>query len=215
MSENDRSSGGNKKILMTGFEAFGEESVNPASQLAQEFDGVEKNGYEVIGKKIPTVYGESSEKVEELIEEYEPDIVLHVGLANGTHGIRVERVALNMEDARIEDNAGNEPTDEKIEEKGPLAYRTTLSDREIVEAVKDEGIPSYLSYSAGTYVCNHVIYSTAHYVETNDLDIDYVFIHIPLLPEQAVDKKENPPSMGIETMKRAFETVIETITEDS
>jgi len=104
--------------------------------------------------------------------------------------------------------------DKTIAEDGPLAYRTTLPTRKIVEAVKDEGIPAFLSYSAGTFVCNHVIYSTAHHVNTNDLPMDYGFIHVPYLPEQAVDKNTRPPSMSKETIKRALKTTIKTITKD-
>ena len=149
-----------------------------------------------------------------MIDEHKTDAVLHIGQANGTHGIRVERIAHNIDDARIEDNEGNQPEDQTIAEDGPLAYRTTIPTKEIVKAVKDEGIPSFLSYSAGTFVCNHVIYSTAHHVDKNDLPIDYGFIHVPYLPEQAVDKNTRPPSMSRETIKRALITTLKTITKE-
>ncbi len=215
MQEKSSTSKKIKKLLITGFDAFGGESVNPASEVVLELDDTEINDYQVIAKEIPTIYGESSKKVIEMINEVEPDIVLHIGQASGTHGIRVERIALNLDDARIEDNKGNQPEDEIIAEDGPLAYRVTLPTRKIVEAVKDEGIPSFLSYSAGTFVCNHVIYSTAHHVNTNDLPIDYGFIHVPYLPEQAVEKNTRPPSMSKETIKRALITTIKTITKDA
>jgi len=214
MKERSRTSGKIDKLLITGFDAFGGESVNPASEVVLDLDDLEINDCQIIAREIPTVYGESSEMVREMIDEFEPNAVLHIGQASGTHGIRVERVALNLDDARIEDNEGNLPEDEIIAEDGPLAYRITLPTREIVEAVKDEGIPSFLSYSAGTFVCNHVIYSTAHHVNKNDLPIDYGFIHVPYLPEQAVDKDTRPPSMSKETIKRALLTTIKTITTE-
>ncbi len=201
------------KLLITGFDAFGGETVNPASEVVLELDGEEINDCKIVAKEIPTIYGKSADVVQEMIEKIEPDVVLHIGQASGTHGIRVERVALNIDDARIEDNEGNQPIDEIIAKDGPVAYWTTLPTRDIVESVKEAGIPSYLSYTAGTFVCNHVIYSTAHYVEENDLPIDYGFIHVPFLPEQAVDKDNEPPSMSKETIKEALLVAIETITE--
>ncbi|MFW6064337.1 MAG: pyroglutamyl-peptidase I [Candidatus Natronoplasma sp.] len=202
------------KLLMTGFDAFGGESINPASEVVLELDDMKINDCQIIAREIPTIYGESSVKVRAMIDEHKPDAVLHIGQASGTHGIRVERVALNIDDARIEDNEGNQPEDETIAEGGPLAYRVTLPTKDIVEAVKDEGIPAFLSYSAGTFVCNHVIYSTAHHVNKNDLPIDYGFVHVPYLPEQAVDKNSRPPSMAKETIKRALITTIKTITKE-
>jgi len=214
MKERSRTSEKIKKLLITGFDAFGGESVNPASEVVLELDGMEINGCQIIAREIPTIYGESSKKVIAMIDEHKPDAVLHIGQANGTHGIRVERIAHNIDDARIEDNEGNQPEDQTIAEDGPLAYRTTIPTKEIVKAVKDEGIPSFLSYSAGTFVCNHVIYSTAHHVDKNDLPIDYGFIHVPYLPEQAVDKNTRPPSMSRETIKRALITTLKTITKE-
>ncbi|MEF8832397.1 MAG: pyroglutamyl-peptidase I [Candidatus Thermoplasmatota archaeon] len=214
MQEKSRVFEGLDRLLITGFDAFGGESINPASEVVLEMDDMEINDCQIIAREIPTIYGESSEKVKAMIDDIEPDAVLHIGQANGTHGIRVERIAVNIDDARIEDNAGNQPEDETIVKDGHLAYSITLPTKEIVEAVKDEGIPAFLSYSAGTFVCNHVIYTTAHHVNKNDLPIDYGFIHVPYLPEQAVDKKTNPPSMSKETIKRALITTIKTITKD-
>ncbi|MBS3782404.1 MAG: pyroglutamyl-peptidase I [Candidatus Thermoplasmatota archaeon] len=214
MQGKSRSSGKIDKLLITGFDAFGGESVNPASEVVLELDGLEINDCRIIAREIPTIYGKSPKKVKAMIDEVDPDGVLHIGQASGTHGIRVERIALNINDARIEDNEGNQPKDETIVKDGPLAYRITLPTKEIVEAVKDDGIPAFLSYSAGTFVCNHVIYNTAHHVNKNDLPIDYGFIHVPYLPEQAVDKNSNPPSMSKETIKRALITTIKTITKD-
>ncbi len=203
------------RILVTGFDPFGGESVNPASEVVLQLDGIEINDCEIIAEEIPTVYGDSAEKVKKLIDEVEPDVVLHVGQANGTHGIRVERIALNLNDARIEDNEGNQPKDEVIADDGPTAYWTTIPTRKIVESVKEAGIPSFLSYTAGTFVCNHVIYSTAHHIEKNDLPIHYGFIHVPFLPEQAVDKNDKPPSMARETIKDGLLVALETIIKGS
>lgn len=214
MGGKNRSSISVDKLLITGFDPFGGESVNPASEVVLDLDSKEIKGCEIVAEEIPTVYGKAADVVRELIDEVEPDVVLHIGQASGIHGIRVERVAVNIDDARIEDNEGNQPIDEVIVDEGSTAYWTTIPTRKIVEAIKEAGIPSFLSYTAGTFVCNHVIYSTANYVDENDLPIHYGFIHVPFLPEQAVDKDNQPPSMAKETIKEALIVALETIIEE-
>lgn len=201
-------------VLLTGFDPFDEESTNPSGEVIKDIKKNEIDGATIITREIPTAFYDSSNIVKDLIKDKEPDVVINVGQANGTADIRVERVALNLNDARIEDNEGRKPADETIVEDSELAYSSTIPTREIVEAIKEEGIPSYLSYSAGTYVCNHVFYSTAQFVEKNELDILYGFIHVPFLPEQVTDKEKGTPSMSKRLIKKALIITIEKSLEE-
>ncbi|MFY9134569.1 MAG: pyroglutamyl-peptidase I [Bacillota bacterium] len=201
------------RILITGFDAFGGEEVNPASRAVQHLgaSGVWKQGgVKVITKEIPTVYGASARAVQDAICELSPQAVISVGQAGGSTGIRVERVALNLDDARIPDNSGNQPSDRLIEPEGPVAYWATIPVRGVVEAVRAKGIPAFLSYSAGTFVCNHVFYSTCHFVAANNLPIKVGFMHVPYLPEQAVGKTETP-SMSEECIVAALEAAVDAV----
>lgn len=201
-----------ERILVTGFDAFGGEKVNPASRAVGRLKGRVIGGAEVITVEIPTVFGKSGLVIQNAILEYRPRAVISVGQAGGTHGIRVERLAVNLDDARIADNEGNQPKDQSIAAEGPVAYWTTLPVREIVEAIKSAGIPAFLSYSAGTFVCNHVFYSTCHYVAKENLPIKVGFIHVPYLPEQVVDKPP-VPSMDEQTIARALEIAVEVVAQ--
>lgn len=124
----------------------------------------------------------------------------------------MERVALNMDDARIDDNAGNRPVDSPIEPDGPIAYWASIPARKVVEAIRQEGIPATLSYSAGTFVCNHVIYSTCHFVASRSLNIKVGSVHVPYLPEQAVEK-DAAPSMSRECVVMALEAAVRVVAE--
>jgi len=205
------------KILITGFDAFGGESINPASGALQHLEhsrfseglAVEQ-GVEVITREIPTVFGASAEAVREAIQDIMPQAVISIGQAGGAHGIRVERVALNIDDARIDDNAGNRPVDSRIEPEGPVAYWATIPVREVVEAIRKEGIPAAFSYSAGTFVCNHVFYSTCHFIASRSLNVQVGFIHVPYLPEQVVDK-DTAPSMSQGCIVTALEATLRAV----
>lgn len=201
------------KILVTGFDAFGGESSNPASMAVQQLQlwgSRIGRSVEVITREIPTVFGASAQAVREAILDIMPQAVISVGQAGGSHGIRVERVALNMNDARIADNAGNRPMDSPIEPDGPIAYWASIPVREVVDAIRQEGIPAALSYQAGTFVCNHVFYSTCHFVASHGLSTKVGFIHVPYLPEQAVEK-DAAPSMSQECVVRALEAAVRAI----
>ena len=157
------------RVLLTGFEPFGGEAVNPAARAVSKLAGKSIDGYEIIARVIPTVFGKSAQAVQDAIREFEPEVVISVGQAGGTHSIRVERLALNLDDASIPDNEGNQPRDSAIVPDGPVAYWSTLPVRAIVETLTGNMIPAYISYSAGTYVCNHVFYATSHFVAANKL----------------------------------------------
>lgn len=195
------------RVLLTGFEPFGGEAVNPAARAVSKLAGKSIDGYEIIARVIPTVFGKSAQAVQDAIGEFEPEVVISVGQAGGTHSIRVERLALNLDDASIPDNEGNQPRDSAIVPDGPVAYWSTLPVRAIVETLTGNMIPAYISYSAGTYVCNHVFYATSHFVAANKLPIKVGFIHVPYLPEQVV-RKPHAPSMSEEMIVQALEIAV-------
>lgn len=195
--------------MVTGFDPFGGERVNPASRAVSRLTGMETNGYQIVTREIPTVFGKSGQVVQQAIQDLNPSVVINVGQAGGTHAIRVERLAVNMDDARIPDNENNQPEDSPIVIDGPVAYWSTIPVRRIVEELQQNGIPAFISYTAGTYVCNHVFYSTRHFVESNRLPIKVGFIHVPYLPEQVINKPPLP-SMSEDTIVRALEIVIST-----
>ncbi len=180
-------------ILVTGFQPFGGESMNPAYEavklLPQQIDGAA-----LIKKEIPVVFGEGAEIVRQAIKEEKPDIVICVGQAGGRAGITPEFVGINYADARIPDNAGNSPISQKIKPDGENAYFTTLPVKAMVTAMKAENIPAAISYSAGTYVCNDVMYQLLYYLNTEftDQNIRGGFIHVPFCDEQVVNKPGIP-----------------------
>ena len=195
------------KILLTGFGPFGENDINPSKKTVMRLDGEQIKGYEIVGLNVPTIYEKAIEKVVDKIEEIDPEIVISLGLAERKR-ISLERVAINVNDARIEDNEGNEPVDKLIDEDGPVGYFSTLPIREILNDMKDAGIPTYISNSAGTYVCNNVMYGVLNHIEKNDLDIRAGFIHLPCLPEQALE--DDRASMSLDLMIKAVRIAIET-----
>lgn len=196
------------KILVTGFDPFGGEPTNPAIESVKRID--EKiEGAEIIKLEIPTVFHKASDVVEAKIKEVKPDVILSVGQAGGRYGITVERVAINEDDARIEDNEGNQPIDVKIREDGAPAYFATLPIKAMVEEIKKENIPASVSNTAGTFVCNHIMYQDLYLAEKYG-DIKAGFIHVPFLTEQVVDKP-NTASMSLEDIVKGLNAAIRAI----
>lgn len=195
-------------ILITGFEAFAGETTNPSWQVAQLFHGKKYSGHTTHAQCLPTAFGESLRVLEELIELHKPNIVICIGQAGSRHAVSLERVAINIDDARIADNLGNNPIDVPVKLNGPNAYFSTLPIKSIVQNLQQSGIPAEVSNSAGTFVCNHVFYGVMHYVASYS-NIKAGFIHIPYLPEQAVHHK-NAPSMALAHLYQAIEIAIQT-----
>jgi len=197
-----------KKILVTGFDPFGGELINPAieavNRLSDEIDGVA-----VIKHELPTIFHKSIEKLIAAIEKESPDAVLCIGQAGGRPNINVERIAINCDDARIDDNEGNRPSDSKIAQDGPDAYFATLPIKAMVSDMNAAKIPAVISNSAGTFVCNHIMYGALHYAAKNRPEMRAGFVHIPYLPEQAVGK--NAPSMPVDMIVDALRCMIRTI----
>lgn len=201
-----------KKLLITGFQPFDGESVNPALEVAKGLQGKTINGYEVIAREIPVVRFEALKAVQAAIEELQPNAVITIGQAGGRPDITVERVGINIDDFRIPDNKGNQPIDEPVVTGGPVAYWATLPIKKMVANVKAQGIPASVSNSAGTYVCNHLLYGLLHYLTTQGKTaIPAGFIHIPYLPEQMAvrsGKDAQVATMSIDTLLKGFEAMI-------
>lgn len=201
------------KVLVTGFDPFGGESINPALEAVKMLPN-NISGAEVIKLEIPTVFRKALEKIEENIEKYNPDIVLSIGQAGGRFGITPERVAINIDDARIKDNEGNQPIDEVIYEDGEAAYFTNLPIKAMVKEVQEGGLPASVSNTAGTFVCNHVMYGVLYMAHKKYKNLKGGFIHVPYIPKQVV-AKPNMPSMSIEDISRGLELCIKAAVENN
>ena len=201
------------KILVTGFDPFGGEPINPAIESVKKLPDTIA-GAEIIKLEIPTVRGKSLEKIEKAIQEHNPDIILSVGQAGGRFDITVERVGINMDDFRIPDNEGNQVIDEPIFSDGDNAYFVKLPVKAMVQNIQKNKIPASVSYTAGTFVCNHVLYGVLYLVEKKYKGKKSGFIHIPFLPEQVVDKR-NMPSMELNTIVTGLTAAIEAIVENA
>ena len=194
-----------KKILITGFEPFGGETVNPSFEAVSSLPG-EVGGYSLTKLCLPVVFGEAAKRVIEYARTVNPDVILCIGQAGGRSAITPELVAINLRHGKIPDNSGYKPKDEPISRVGEKAYFSTVPVRKIAEALSAAGIPSEVSYSAGAYVCNDVMYTVLHHFENTDTKVG--FIHVPYSKEQ---KKE--PSMDIEDIIKGLTVAIESLDE--
>ncbi len=201
------------KILVTAFDPFGGESINPALEAVKLMKSTIE-GAEIVKLEIPTVFNKSIEKVAAAILKENPDAVLCVGQAGGRFEVTPERVAINVDDARIPDNEGNQPIDKAIYEDGEPAYFTTLPVKAMVEAIRKEGLPSSLSNSAGTFVCNHIMYGVLYNIAKMDKDIRAGFVHVPFIPEQVAKRPAPAPSMSIPDIARALEASVSAIVKN-
>ena len=203
------------KILVTGFDPFGGEKINPALETIKRLpDAV--LGARIIKLEIPTVVGKSLAKIQEAVEKENPDVVLSIGQAGGRSEITVERVGINIDDCRIPDNEGNQPIDEPIVAGGPSAYFVTVPIKAIVEKIKTNKIPASISNTAGTFICNHVCYGVAHLAAARTAagkPMKSGFIHIPFLPEQVIGKPALTPSMSLETIVSGITHALEAIVQ--
>ena len=194
------------KVLVTGFDPFGGEPINPAWEAVKAMKDTIA-GAESVKMQIPTVVGKSIEKIHQKMKELQPDLVISVGQAGGRFGVTPERVAINVTDARIPDNEGNQPIDEPIFSDGPAAYFSNLPVKAMVQAIKDAGYPSVLSNSAGTYICNHVMYGILYYIEKEFPNVRGGFIHVPYAPSQVVNKPSTP-SMALADITASLEAAV-------
>lgn len=199
------------KILVTGFDPFGGEAINPAIEAVKLLpDTIE--GAEIIKLEIPTVFHKAADVMYEKIKEVQPDVILNVGQAGGRTTITPERIAINEDDARIPDNDGNQPIDQPIREDGDAAYFSSLPIKAMVAKMKEGGIPASISNTAGTFVCNHIMYQTLYLIANEFPNTVGGFIHIPFMTEQVIDKP-NEPAMALKDIARGLELAIEAIVE--
>lgn len=201
------------KILVTGFDPFGGEPINPAIESVKRLpDNIA--GTEIIKLEIPTVRKKSLEKIEKAINEHNPDVILSIGQAGGRFDISIERVGINLDDFRIPDNEGNQIIDEPIFPDGENSYFVKLPVKAMVQNVQKNNIPASVSYTAGTFVCNHVLYGVLYLIEKKYKGKKSGFIHIPFLPQQVVDKR-NMPSMELNTIVKGLTAAIEAIVKNN
>lgn len=199
------------KFLITGFDPFGGEEINPSWEVVKRLEN-KISDYEIIKLELPTVFGKSADILREAIEKHKPTFILSLGQAGSREDISIERVAINQDDARISDNMGQSPIDEIIRRDGENAYFSNLPIKAIVENIKKAGIKASVSNTAGTFVCNHIMYQALYFVNKYYPNIKAGFIHIPYLPSQVVNKVELA-SMQIEDMIKGISIAIETIIE--
>lgn len=188
-----------RTVLITGFEPFGGETINPAQEIARNLHGTIIAGHLVVGALLPCVFGAAILELRRHLRAVQPVLVICVGQAGGRAAITPERVAINVDDARIADNAGAQPIDRPVVRGGPVAYFSTLPVKAIVAALRGEEIPAEVSQTAGTFVCNHVFYGLMHALRGRR-GVRGGFIHVPFLPEQA---KKGEASVTLETMVTA------------
>jgi len=197
-----------RKVLVTGFEPFGGERVNPSWEVVKQLGDLELSGAQIVVRQLPCVFGKAIDALNAAIDEILPEMVICVGQAGGRVDFSLERVAINVDDARIPDNEGNQPVDETIVASGPAAYFSSLPIKTIVSGLRESGIPACVSQTAGTYVCNHVMYGLMHRLAQPSCKVvKGGFIHIPYLPEQAA-KHPGAPSMSVYTVLNALELTI-------
>ena len=201
------------KILVTGFDPFGGEPINPAIESVKKLpDNIA--GAKIIKLEIPTVRKKSLEKIEKAINEHNPDVILSIGQAGGRFDISIERVGINLDDFRIPDNEGNQIIDEPVFPDGENSYFVKLPVKAMVQNVQKNNIPASVSYTAGTFVCNHVLYGVLYLIEKKYKGKKSGFIHIPFLPQQVVDKR-NMPSMELNTIVKGLTAAIEAIVKNN
>ncbi|ESL04580.1 pyroglutamyl-peptidase I [Catonella morbi ATCC 51271] len=200
------------KLLLTAFSPFGGEKINPSLEAVKLVkDKILET--DIIKLEVPTVFGKSIKIVADAIEKEKPDYVLCIGQAGGRYGITPERVAINIDDARIPDNEGNQPIDRPIFADGEPAYFSNLPVKAMVEEIRKEGLPASLSNSAGTYVCNHLMYGVLYTLSKKYKGVKGGFIHVPFIPEQTVDKPDKP-SMSLPDIVRGLEAAIRAVSRN-
>jgi pyroglutamyl-peptidase len=199
------------KILITGFEPFGGEPINPSWEAVRRLPD-EVAGAEVIKLQIPTVFGRSAGVVREAIVKHDPDVVVSVGQAGGRFMVHPERVAINMDDGRIEDNDGYQPIDTPIRADGAPAYFSSLPVKAMVTAMREAGVPAAVSNTAGTYVCNHIMYQVLYMIDREFPGKRGGFVHVPYTPQQVVEKP-GQPSLGVAEMATALTAGLGAIVE--
>ena len=191
------------KVLLTGFEPFGKATLNPSGEIVKQI-----SGDNIVTAILPVAYAQSAERLLALIAEHKPGVVICLGQAEGRTHVSPERIAINLDDARLADNEGVIRNDVPIVVGGPVAYESTLPIKEIVKAINDAGVPAAVSLSAGAFLCNHVFYvAQDHFKGTK---VRSGFVHVPLMDEQA-GEFPGLPTMPLDQMVKAVRTMLEVL----
>lgn len=204
------------KIILTGYEPFGEYESNPSSRIPQSLDGETIQDTTVVGRELPVIFDEAFPHVKDLIETHNPIAVVSTGLMPGREALTVERVGINIRDFdNVPDNAGAEPIDEPVFSDAPDAYFSGLPVRDLVNTINGAGVPARISNTAGTHLCNNILYATRHHVETEGLNLPTGFIHVPFSHEQVARRTESDPSMSLNAMEKGIRVALEYLIKNS
>jgi pyroglutamyl-peptidase len=195
-------------VLLTGFEPFAGERVNPSREIVRALDGEVLDGHRVVTAVLPVAFAATAPMLEALLETHRPALALATGQAGGRSELAIERIAANLVDARIADADRQQPIDEPVIAGAPAAYFSTLPVKAMLARLRALGIPATLSQSAGLYVCNQVFFALAHLVATRHPGVRAGFIHLPWLPEQAA-RHHGQASMALETMVAGVRAALE------
>ncbi|WP_454673944.1 pyroglutamyl-peptidase I [Achromobacter pestifer] len=196
-------------VLITGIEPFDGETINPSWEAARRLDGEDVAGARVIARQLPCVIGKVVGVLRQAIEEVQPDLVICLGQAGGRSDVSVERVAINVVDARIPDNEGKQPIDVPVVDGGPAAYFSTLPIKAIVRDLRTGGVPASVSLTAGTYNCNTIFYGLAHFIATERPTLRGGFVHVPYLPEMAA-RHPGAPSLSLDLLVQGVKIMVAT-----
>lgn len=202
------------RVLLTGYEPFGEFDRNPSGRLADELDGTDVAGAPIVGRTLPVAFDRAFPLLRDLVDEHDPDVVLATGLAAGRPALSLERIGINLRDTvGIPDNDDREVVDEPIVPDAPDAHFADLPLRSMREAIREAGVPAALSNSAGTHLCNDVLYAVRHHAEATDRAYRSGFVHLPQSHEMAADRDDTGPSMSFEAMSRGIRAGLEAAIE--
>lgn len=188
--------------LLLGFEPFDGDEINPSQRIVESLDGECIAGHTVVARTLPTEFARAADALPEIVHQHAPSLVLALGQAGGRAGMSIERIAINLIDARIADNAGDQPIDVPVIDGAPNAYFSTLPIKAMLLALHEQRIPASISNTAGTFVCNQVFYALAHLIATRQPTLRGGFVHVPYLPEQA-RQKGDAPWLDLSTMVEA------------
>lgn len=196
-----------RTVLLTGFEPFDQDTLNPSWEAVRLLDETLINdNVRIVARQLPCVFSQAPAHLHALIERFTPQMVIAVGLGPGRSDIALERVAINLIDARIPDNQGEQPIDVPVAAEGPTAYFSTLPIKAMVAALRAAGIPATVSHTAGTFVCNQVFYSLQHTLAGSTVRSG--FMHVPLLTEQVALAASAQPSMSQETLVKGLRVAV-------
>jgi pyroglutamyl-peptidase len=201
-----------RHVLVTGFEPFGGDTVNPSQELAKALDGRTVGAYTIRSLVLPVQHEEARQITGAALMAPDLAAVIHLGLAGGRARVSLERVAVNVMDYQLPDASGEVRTDEPCVPGGPVAYFSTLPARAILSELTVHGIPAHLSYTAGTYLCNYTLYTTLHALTERGNTVPAGFVHLPLLPSMVATRASEEPSMDLDVMKRALDVILRIVT---